>query len=226
MNDALQGTRSIERMYTEHSRCPRLSRRGFTGSKEFILSFLNLGRCWVFDMSTDRPRESEWIFHVSVAVSPKLIREWHSHFAAGGHSLRKNGVSIRNIQVQRERPVSFRYGRRPVFRKGIIEHQVGIADAHVSMHELARLSGRYGNLYRIECALQEIKVLDRSVHSEMRRQRVKAFGNGTVCFRHSVSIISRVAPPGKQDARFLRSGSISPSFRFRQSFIARRTPNR
>ena len=107
----------------------RLSRRGFAGCKEFILSFLNLGRCRVFDMRTDRPRESERILYVTVAVSPKLIRERHSHCAAGGYSLSKNGVSIRNIQVQRERPVSFRYGRRPVFRKGIIEHQVGIADA-------------------------------------------------------------------------------------------------
>ena len=129
-----------------------LSRRRFAGSKEFLLPFLNLGRCRVFDMSTDSPCESEWIFDVSVAVSPKLIRERHSHFAACGYSLSKNGVSIRHIQMQHERPVSFRYGRRPVFGKRVIEHQIGIADAHVSMHKLARLPGRYRNLYRIERA--------------------------------------------------------------------------
>jgi hypothetical protein len=32
----------------------------------------------------------------------------------------------------------------------------------------------------------------------MRRQRVKAFGNGTGCFRHSVSIIGPLTLPGKQ----------------------------
>ena len=61
------------------------------------------------------------------------------------------------------------YGPPPELWKVIVEHQVGVTDADMRMHQLASRSGRSRNLDRIERAFQKINVVSRSSHSEVSR---------------------------------------------------------
>src|SRR6266705_6457152 len=100
--------------------------------------------------------------------------------------------------MQRYGPVARGDRRGTELRKVVIEHQIGIADAHVSMHQLAAGSRRSRNLHGIKCAFQKINIVRRSPHGEMRCQRAKTFGNGILCLSHSLAIVRQLAESGKK----------------------------
>ena len=70
----------------------------------FCLYFRRRG---IFLVRRDGPGEAEGIFHMAVAVAPKLIGEGGSDRAARGDCFRKSGIRVRHIEVHDDRPVPF-----------------------------------------------------------------------------------------------------------------------
>ena len=161
--------------------------------EHFGLAFRKFLGCGIFDMRCDSPAKSKRILHVTVAVTPKLIGDRHNDRAAARYGLRKNGIGISNVQMERKWPISLRDRGRAKLWKVIIEHQVGIADADMRMHQFASGFGRSRNFDGVECTFQEIDVLRRPGYSDMRRKRTETFWNRIFCFGHSATIVGQLA---------------------------------
>jgi len=179
--------------------------------EHFGLAFRKLLGCGIFDMRGDPPAKSKRILHVAVPVAPKLISDRHNHRAAGGYGLRENGVGISHVQMECKWPISLRDWRSAKLRKVIIEHQVGIADADMRMHQLASGSGRSRNFDRVECTFKEIDVLRRPRYGDMRCKRTEPFRNRIFCFGHSATIVGQLAYHSKEDMGAMESDPLSPT---------------
>src|SRR5215510_1906593 len=144
-------------------------------------------------MRGDPPVKSKRILDVAVSVAPKLISDRHNHRAAGRYGLRENGIGISNVQMECKWPISLGDRGRAELWKVIIEHQVGIADADMRMHQLASGFGRSRNFDRVECTFKKIDVLRRPRYGDMRCKRTESFRNRIFCFGHSATIVGQLA---------------------------------
>src|SRR5262249_32449217 len=104
-------------------------------AEKLRFSFPNFLRRRILDIACDCPVETERISDVAVAVPPELVGKRHHNFASCRECLLEYFVDIRHVQVKPYWKDTLSKRRPTHLRKMIIEHQVGIADAHVNVHQ-------------------------------------------------------------------------------------------
>lgn len=133
------------------------------GAESLGGALLLFGRRQIFLACGNGPADSERIAYVPVTVAPELIGDRHSDFASRGDGGRPGRVGIGNIEVEMKRQSGLREGRQAEFNSKVVtEHQDGIADADLRMHQFAAGTGRSGDLFGAEGVLQKVDVLGRA----------------------------------------------------------------
>src|SRR5262245_40773198 len=153
-------------------------------AEKFLFALADFFRREIFDVSGDSPCEPEGVFDPTVTVAPKLIGDRHFDFAARSNRLSKSSINIRHVEVKRQRPIAFCNRQRAELGKIVIEHQVGVANANVRVHELAAGSRRSRDFYSAERAFEEIDIFRGALYRKVRRQRAETLRNRILRFGH------------------------------------------
>ena len=127
----------------------RLAGRSCELSLERFGSFLELIWGYVFHMSGDAPGIAEWVLDCCVAIAVERVLRCSDRFRTGLKGARIRGVDVINVDIQRiafGRPLRLRIGN----------HQRGIADAQLGVHDLSAGSVHLEAILGVEDLFDEI----------------------------------------------------------------------
>src|SRR5262245_5038144 len=165
------------------------------------LSVPNLVRGGILNVRRNSPIESGRVFDQPIPIAPELIRDGHGRCGSSRNSSSENGVDIGDVEVQRDWPIALRDWWCTHFRKVIVEHQVGVADPDMRMHQLVPGPRRPRYFNGVKRPFQKIDVFLRAVNGEMRSQSSETFRNWTFRFWHSSLIVNKSEPRFNYDKR-------------------------
>src|ERR1700683_836027 len=130
-------------------------------------------------VSSNRPLVAEGIGQFSVAIAPEHVSHRHLDSRSGLHRALKRRVHIVGINVQSHAGAASALRRQSAhLRKLIAQHQHGVADAQLGMHDFPVRSFHNTFFHGTECLLVELDCAGSIADSHI-------WSNGVVTLRYS-----------------------------------------